>query len=582
MIARSTPRRSVILGLLLCLPLLTAPWASAADRPAWNTFVNDYIEAFFVAHPAFAVVQGRHEFDGQLPDWSREGIAAEIARLKAQRAAALAYTDADLSKEQQYQRDYLVSAIDGQLFWLDDAEWPFRSPDFYFSWLTDSLDPSPYITLTYAPPAERMKSFIRYANNLPTATAQIRDNLRLPMPRTLLQYGVDSFGGFADFFRNDVAAAFGKVTDKALLAEFDAAREGAAKAMEALAAWLQSNRGSATEDYAMGPELFKKMLYDTERVDIGLDELEAIARADLAHNQAELKRACDEFAPGKSIPECFAKMAGRKPAGGPVVAAREQLHELKAFVVKQDLVSIPGKEEALVRESPPYARSNSAYINTAGPYEENQPSIYYISPPNPAWPKDVQKAYIPGESDLLFTSAHEVWPGHFLNFVHANRADFTFGRVFVTYAFGEGWAHYTEDMMLDAGLRERSPETRIGQVGNALLRNARFLSAIGLHTQGMTIAESEQLFMEQAYQDRGTAEQQAARGTYDPAYLNYTVGKLLIKQLRDDWVAERGGRKAWREFHDTFLSFGGPPIPLVRAQMLGGEPEAVFYRAATP
>ncbi len=132
--------------------------------------------------------------------------------------------------------------------------------------------------------------------------------------------------------------------------------------------------------------------------------------------------------------------------------------------------------------------------------------------------------------------------------------------------------------MLEAGLRGASPETRIGQLGNALLRNARFLSAIGLHARGMTVEESEKFFMEEAYQDQGTAQQQAARGTYDPAYLNYTLGKLMIRALRDDWTAGRGQRKAWREFHDTFLSFGGPPIPLVRARMMGGKAESVFYQ----
>ncbi|MFV0478608.1 MAG: DUF885 domain-containing protein [Parahaliea sp.] len=562
-------RRPLAVAALL-LPLTSQPMA-AAQPPDWDNFVDQYIEAFFVAHPAFAVVQGRHEFDGQLPDWSRQGIAREVARLHQQREQALAYSDTELSDEQQYQREYLLSAIDAQLFWLEEAQWPFRSPDFYFSWLSDSLDPSPYITLTYASPEERMQAFIRYANAVPQASEQIKDNLRMPMPLTVLQYGIDSFGGFADFFRRDVADAFGTVSDEILLARFDSAREKAANAMQGLADHLTANLDTATQDYALGPELYRKMLYATERVDISLEELEAIGRADMERNQKALQAACAQFAPGQSIADCFAKMASRKPEGGPVAAARRQLPELKAFLIEKNLVTIPGQDEARVEESPPYARSNSAYINTAGPYEKNQPSIYYISPPNPAWPKAVQEAYIPGESDLLFTSAHEVWPGHFLNFVHANRATFTFGRIFVTYAFGEGWAHYTEDMMLDAGLRGQSAETRIGQLGNALLRNARFLSSIGLHTQGMTIEESQKLFMEGAYQDRGTAEQQAARGTYDPAYLNYTLGKIMIMKLRDEWTGSRGGRKAWREFHDTFLSYGGPPIPLVRAQMLKSE-----------
>jgi len=170
-----------------------------------------------------------------------------------------------------------------------------------------------------------------------------------------------------------------------------------------------------------------------------------------------------------------------------------------------------------------------------------------------------------------------VWPGHFLNFLHAKQAKSTFGRIFVGYAFAEGWAHYTEEMMWDAGLGDGDPETHIGQLTNALLRDVRYLSAIGLHTGGMTVDQSRQMFLEEAYQSEGSADQQAARGTYDPAYLNYTMGKLMIRKLREDWIADKGGRKAWKDFHDTFLSFGGPPIPMVRkAMMKEDEAKAVF------
>ncbi len=536
--------------------------------PEWVGFVDRFIEDYLTAHPHFAVVAGRHEFDGQLPDWSASGIQREIDRLHALRDETVQFGADELGENGQYQRDYLLAVTDRALFWLEKAEWPFVNPAFYFDWMADSLDPSPYVSLNYAPLAERLQSYTRYARNLPLALQQIRENLRMPMARTRLEYGIASFGGLAEYFANDVPGVFAAVEDQALQAEFAEANAAAIAAMTELTDWLKSNRSSSTEDYALGPELFQQMIYDTERVDVSLQELEAMGRDDMRRNQIALGEACAEFAPGETIRACFSRMASRKPPGGAVETARLQLAETKAFLIEQDLVSIPGDEEALVAESPPYARSNSAYINIPGPYEKNQPSVYYISPPDPSWSEEVQQAYIPGESDLLFTSVHEVWPGHFLNFVHANRAEWQFGRVFVSYAFGEGWAHYTEEMMLDAGLRGASPETRIGQLSNALLRNARFLSAIGLHTQGMSVAESEKLFIDEAYQDEGTARQQAARGTYDPAYLNYTLGKLMIRQLRDDWTRTRGGRDAWREFHDTFLSFGGPPIPLVRAQMM--------------
>ncbi len=260
--------------------------------------------------------------------------------------------------------------------------------------------------------------------------------------------------------------------------------------------------------------------------------------------------------------------------------ARQQLPQLKAFIIEKDIVSIPGTEEAKVEESPPYNRQNSAYIDIPGPYETNMPSVYYISPPDPTWDKATQDAFVPGVKDLLGTSVHEIWPGHFLNFLHANRAKSIFGKQFVGYAFAEGWAHYTEEMMMDAGLEAGNDETKIGQLSNALLRNCRYLSAIGLHAKGMTVAQSEELFKTECYQDAGNSKQQAARGTYDPAYLNYTLGKLMIRKLRDDWVAKggkTGDKTKWKAFHDEFLSYGGPPIPMVRAAMMKEDgPKAVF------
>ncbi len=556
---------------------VTATPANKVEKAGdWDAFVDTFIEGFFAAHPTFAVTNGRHEYDGQLPDWSRAGIAAEITRLHAQHDAAMAFEAANMTPQQRFQQDYLVALIDRNVFWLETANWPFRNPAFYFDWLLDSLDPSAYISLDYAPAETRLVSLTRLLNNIPAASKQIQANLQHPLPSTYINYGVDSFGGMADYFRRDLPKAFKGVGDSDAQQAFTTAVAKASAAMQTLADYFKSGEDRASEDFALGEELFLQMIRNTEGVDISIEKLEAIGRADLQRNQQSLRAACSRFAVGKTIKQCIAKMAADKPAGGAVAGATAQLAGLKQFLVEQDLVSIPGEEEALVRESPPYARSNSAYINIPGPYEKNQPSIYYISPPDPSWSAQEQAAYVPGESDLLFTTAHEVWPGHFLNFLHAKRSDWIFGRIFVGYAYSEGWAHYTEEMMREAGLNGGDAETEIGQLSNALLRNARFLSAIGLHAGGMSVEESERLFREQAYQDAGTARQQAARGTYDPAYLNYTLGKLMILQLREDWTRERGGREAWKQFHDTFLSYGGPEIPLVRSQMLGGEPATVF------
>jgi hypothetical protein len=329
----------------------------------------------------------------------------------------------------------------------------------------------------------------------------------------------------------------------------------------------------------MGAANFAKMILTNEGVDTPLAELEAIGRADLKRNQDALKIECAKFAPGANMIACMTKMGMNKAADGPVAEARRQLPGLKQFLIAKDLVSIPGTEEAKVEESPPYNRQNSAYIDIPGPYETGLPSVYYISPPDPTWDKATQDSFVPGRKDLLGTSVHEVWPGHFLNFLHANRSNSIFGKLFVGYAFAEGWAHYSEEMMMDAGLEAGNAETKIGQLSNALLRNCRFISAIAMHARGMTQAQSEQLFLNDCYQDAGNAKQQAARGTYDPAYLNYTMGKLMIRKLRDDWIAKNaaGDTSKWQAFHDEFLSYGGPPIPMVRAAMMKeGAAKAVF------
>jgi len=268
-------------------------------------------------------------------------------------------------------------------------------------------------------------------------------------------------------------------------------------------------------------------------------------------------------------------VANDKPTGGAVQGARDQLALLKKFLVDNDIISIKGNEEAHVDEAPPYNRWNFAYINIPGIYEEGLPSTYYIAPPDPSWPAEVQMGYIPGKTKLLFISVHEVWPGHFLHSLHRNQSDYNLAKVFWGYAYGEGWAHYAEEMMYDEGLGDFEPEYKIGQLVNALLRNLRFLSAIGLHAEGMSVEESEKMFIEKGYINPGDAKQQAARGTFDPAYLNYTMGKLIIMKLREDWL-KANPDKALKDFHDAFLSYGGPPIPLVRNDMLGTEDGSLF------
>lgn len=533
------------------------------DDGRWDAFVSNFIKSYFAIHPDMAVESGHHEFDGKLPDWSRAGIENEIKWLRAERQRALAFNLNALNKHRQFERDYLIAFIDGKLFWLTSAEWPYKNPRFY----SDALNPSVYVAREYAPLAERMRAYIAYAKAVPVAVEHIRDNLRPPLPRHYVELGRNTFGGLASYYENDVPSVYSSIDDPKLKSEFRTANEAAVVAMRNMAAWFEAQRIKATDDFALGPERFREMLWATERADVSLQTLESTGRNDLDRNLAALQKACATYAPGKNTQECIATVQAKKPQGSLVQAAMRQLSNLRTFILEKDLVTIPGEGEVQVAEAPPYRRFNLAYIDT--PFEKGLPSTYYISPPDPGWSEAERKAYIPDVATLMFISAHEVWPGHFLQSLHAGRSPSRLGQLLIGYAFTEGWAHYAEELMLEAGLGNGDPEIHIGQLLQALTRNVRFLSAIGLHTNRMTVAESERMFRELAYQDPGTARQQSARGTFDPAYLNYTMGKLMIRKLREDWASSRGGRKAWSAFHDQFLSFGRPPIPLVRAAMLG-------------
>jgi uncharacterized protein (DUF885 family) len=551
------------------------PKAPSAASAAWLKQSNHFIEDYMLARPSFAVQAGRHEFDGQLPDLSAHGIKREIARLHDQRDQISAIDPATLEPRERFDRAYLLAVLDKDLFWIEKTQFPFSNP----GWYLDQIDPDVYLSRNYAPLNVRMKAYIKYARGIPRLAAAIKENLKSPLPKTYVELGIAQFGGLADFYAKNVAAVFAAVSDPDLQKQMADADTNAAAAMNGLKDYLLAERKNANDKYAIGADLFAQMVKQTEQVDLSVDKIEAAGRADLDRNAAALKTECNTYAPKASLAQCVAKMAANKPKAGPVEEARNQLNTLKEFIVQNKVVSIPGSDEALVAEAPLYNRSNAAFINTAGPYDRGVASTYNIAPPDPKWSKAEQASYIPGEAALLFTSVHEVWPGHFLQFLHSNANPDKLEALWVGYAFAEGWAHYCEEMMIEMGLGKGDPEKHIGQLSEALLRDVRLLSAIGLHTHGMTVAQSEKMFREQAFQDPGNARQQAARGTYDPAYLNYTLGKLMIRKLRADWLtkgaaagsaapsAETMGR--WHEFHDKFLSYGGPPIPLLRKELVG-------------
>ena len=535
-----------------------------------EALIGEFTTGYYRFNPDAAVDNGLHEYDGKLPDFSTTGVSALITWVERMQGRLNDIDRNILDSKQTLYAQQLEVVLDSIRYIIEDMKVFERHPYYAYS----AIDPDLYLAREYAPLPVRFSAYMQHVEALPAALTDIKTNLR-PMPSTYARLWRMFASGLAEYISTVPAQVFADINDPVEKERMNAVNNRAAAALINMAEWV--GELPVIEDFALGEERFARMLWAFERIDTPLAELKAVAQSDLDRNLNALKLACEDFLPGADASKCISKLSSNKPPEGPVQAATRQLTMLRKIVLDRGIVTIPSEEMAVVAEAPPHRRSNSAYISRPGPYEKGVPAIYYIAPPDPTWSEADQYQYIPGEKDLLQTSIHEVWPGHFLEGLHTNRSGNPVSEIASSYTFTEGWAHYTEEMMTDLGL-ENDPETRIGQLVNALLRDVRFLSSLGLHTGGMTVAESEQLFLEKAYLDPGNARQQAARGTFDPGYLFYTVGKLMIMKLRDDWLAANPGRSL-RDFHDTFLSFGAAPVALIRKQMLGDHDDGQLLAA---
>jgi hypothetical protein len=564
--------------MLRCL-LLALAIGCSSPGPRTSTIIHDDVPeqfadlAYFVANhiykvdPAEGVSAGLHKYDGLLPDLTPAGIADEVKLLERDRDALLRFDTTKMTPAQHVERDVLVTELENRLFRLVDLDVYRTNPMSYLG----KINLDAYIIRDYAPANTRAAAVIKLCTALPAFLAQARTNLVSPMPRPWIDTALLQTKGHLAFADKDVRNAFAMISiPLANQAEIDPALDTCKTALAEHAAWLTRQQPTGTQAFALGTEKFLRMLAATQGVEIDLGRLTAIAEADLRRNLAALDEAARAIDPERTTKEVVAAMAADRPTPATVLdLATQQTEAARQFILDNQLVSIPSEELALVRETPPFQRWNSAFLDAPGPFETQKlPSFYYISPPDPTWPEAEQLAYLPPTADLLFTTIHEVYPGHFLHRLHIARNPSRILQSFCTYSSSEGWAHYVEEMMYDAGIAGQTPQTRIGMLKEALLRNARFVATIGLHTGGMTVEQATQLFADKGFVDAGNARQQAVRGTFDPMYLAYTIGKLMFKNLRTEWLAANPG-KTLREFHDTVLSYACAPVPVVRRAMLG-------------
>ena len=538
------------------------PPGAAQFDAARDAFFDGYLER----SPTFAMRLGFHQHDGKLPDVSARGLAAQAAWLGAQEAAFAAIAPADLEPAQQIERDVVLTQIRGDRFDLEVARWPATNPMFYLEHLA-LID---YVSRDYAPLAARARAVIAVGVAAGPHLEAARKNLPEAMPRPWVETALLQVDGLIEFARKDVARELSALDDPALRTEVADGLRAYAAALGGYRDLLRGRLRRSTDAFALGADRFQKMLAAKEGVTVEPGRLRKLGEDDLARNLAILELSARSIEPKKPVRAVVELVSHDKPAADQVVAeATRQAAAMRKLLVAKDLVAIPGQDVAEVRETPPFLRWNFAFLSTPGVFETKaMPAFYYITPPDPSWPRREREAYVPSRGNLLYTTIHEVWPGHFLHYLHLKRTPSRVLRSFCSYAAVEGWAHYAEQMMLEAGATT-DPRLGIGQLTAALLRDVRYLSAIGLHTGTMKLRDSVALFETQAFADRATARQQATRGTFDPGYLSYTLGKLMIRKLRDDWKDKVGAQYSLKAFHDRFLSYGCAPVPVIRRAMLG-------------
>jgi uncharacterized protein (DUF885 family) len=549
----------------------SAAHPSAPARPPAEIELGAAIDAFYGPHLAFrpstAVELGYHQYDGKIPDRSPAALQAEITRLHAARTRFEKIGARGLPAQAQVEREMVLAEIRRELFDFEVRRRPWREPFWYLR----GFSLNAYVARDYAPLPQRIGALLAACEAAPAYYQQAAANLEPVLSRPALQVGLLLTGGALEFVRKDVRAELAGLTDADLRARTTACLDRLADALTAFQGELGKRMPQASNDFALGADGLLAMLRESEGIDIDLPTLRRIGAQDLERNRRALAAAAAQIDPARPVAEVVAEVSADKPAPGEVIAeGRKQVDDLRRFVLDHHIVSVPRDEVAEVRPSPAFFRGNFAGLSGAGPFERTpQPSFFYITPPDPSWPPAEQQAYIPSRADLMFITAHEVWPGHFVQGMHERAGGSRILQTFETYTTSEGWAHYCEEMMWDAGLGNGDPRAHIGELKNALLRDVRFLVALGLHTRGMTIDQAAAMFAEQAYADPGTARQQALRGTADPLFLGYTLGKLAIMKLRRDWQAKMGSAYRLRAFHDEFLEYGEAPLPVIRRMMLG-------------
>ena len=574
--------RSLAVVAFCCLLPPTAPAVQTPDAE-FDIVAWDYIKGYFAAHPLLAVSQGFHEFDGKTADYSRLALDAELMRLRRFDDRLKKFDLDKLSQRSSIDLRILQAAIKRELFERQDMAIYERNPMVY----ARAADLNIYIKRNFAALEDRVHSIVLIESQIPNVLIAAKTNLNPVLPKPYVELAIQIARGSADFLRKNLVEAVRDLKDDRIKAEFLDANRKAAAALTDYAGWLEREKlPKASVDFALGAEKYHRMLAETELVDLPPETLLELGMAKLKEEQDSFAAAARTVDPDKPAIEVFKQVQSEHPTAENLIPdVARNLEQIRKYVVARKVVTIPSEVRAQVKETPQYRRATSfASMDTPGPFEKRATeAFYYVTPTEPEWTDKQKEEWLTSfnnyTSDII--SVHEAYPGHYVQFLRLNASPATkVEKIFGSYAFIEGWAHYCEKMLLDEGYGSAASSTpseeevkkaakyRLAQAAEALLRLCRLCASIKMHTQNMTIDEATKFFEENCYYEEKPARAEAMRGTFDPGYLNYTLGKLQILKLRYDYQAQLGDEFSLLKFHNELLNHGMPPIRLLREIML--------------
>ena len=551
------------------------------DEAKFAQLSEEFIAGYLAWRPEMGTSLGLHQYDGKATDFSRASLDVELARLKHFDLELSALQPKTLRARSSYDLRILRAAIQGDLFKFEEMQSYTKNPMTY----ADALDVNIYIKRNFAPLAERVQSIIAIEQKAPSIFAAARANLEADLAKPFIETAIDVAKGAADFLAKDLVDALRDVQDPKLMADFNVANQQAIVELQNYAAYLEKEKlPHAHQRYALGTQKFQKMLQSGELITLSPEQILEMGLRELHHEQEIFADTARKIDSSRRPIEVFREIQKDHPTEENLIPdTRKNLEAIRQFVVDHHIVTLPSKVRARVEETPQFDRATSfASMDSPGPFETKATeAYYYVTPVEKEWPAKQKEEWLTAfnyyTTDVV--SIHEAYPGHYVQFLALNASSANkLEKIFGSYAFTEGWAHYTEQMLIDEGYGANGYRTqadlikaakyRLAQSDEALLRLCRLCVAIQTHCQNMTLEDATRFFEQNCYYEPKPARQEALRGTYDPGYLYYTLGKLQILKLRQDFKQQEGSAWSLQKFHDELLRHGAPPIRLLREVLL--------------